>query len=106
MFTKKSVFEDPSSRTSAAHPPIFSHKQTLEITQNVTKYRDIGTPLPEFLDRFIFSQSGPIRGEYNPMPAAVRYNLEADLDHNRKYVGTYFPRSFGESKEIFFQTRT
>lgn len=35
------------------------------------------------------------------MPKKVAYNLDADLLHNRKYVGTYFPRSFAESKGIF-----
>jgi SAM-dependent methyltransferase len=35
------------------------------------------------------------------MPHEVAYNLDADLEHNRKYIGTYFPRSFGESRGIF-----
>lgn len=57
--------------------------------------------LPVFLDRLIFSRTGPIKGFYCRMPETVAYNLDADLLHNRKYMGTYFPRSFGESRDIF-----
>ena len=101
MIANNSVFKDPSSTTSAPHPPTFSLQQLIEAAQKAYGHRDKGTRLPEFLDAFIYSKTGSIQGVYDPMPVAVQYNLDGDLDHNRKYIGTYFPRSFGESREIF-----
>jgi SAM-dependent methyltransferase len=57
--------------------------------------------LPVGLDKFIFSPTGSLKGRYLPRSLDVSYNLDADQEHNRIYLGTYFPRSFAESQDIF-----
>lgn len=54
--------------------------------------------LPEWLRSFIYDEMG---GSYVPDRNAFQNNLSSDEEKNRKYLGTYFPRSFTESYCIF-----
>ena len=54
--------------------------------------------LPDWLHDFIYNDMG---GSYEPDKAAFQNNLFSDEEKNRKYLGTYFPRSFTESYCIF-----
>ena len=56
------------------------------------------TRLPTFLDDFIFNQ---LNAEYAPDFQKFDYNLDLTEEENRKYLGTYFPRSYAESFCIF-----
>ena len=54
--------------------------------------------LPGWLRSFIYDEMG---GSYEPDRNAFQNNLSSDEEKNRKYLGTYFPRSFTESYCIF-----
>ena len=54
--------------------------------------RSIVLRLPPVLDDLLAS----LNAGYSRMPMGVRQGLHADDAHNRIYLGTYFPRSFGE----------
>lgn len=54
--------------------------------------------LPGWLEEFIYKDLG---GSYEPDRNAFQNNLFSDEEKNRKYLGTYFPRSFSESYCIF-----
>ena len=54
--------------------------------------------LPEWLRSFIYNDLG---GSYEPDRTAFQNNLFSDEEKNRKYLGTYFPRSFTEAYCIF-----
>ena len=56
------------------------------------------TRLPAWLDDFIFNQLG---AEYAPDFQRFDYNLNLTEEENRKYLGTYFPRSYAESFCVF-----
>lgn len=53
-----------------------------------------------YLEQFIFDD---LKGQYDPDPIAVSYNLENNKDQTQRYLGTYFPRSFVESYNIFYR---
>lgn len=52
-----------------------------------------------YLERFIFDE---LKAQYDPDPIAVSYNLENNKEQTQRYLGTYFPRSFVESYNIFY----
>lgn len=54
--------------------------------------------LPDWLDRYLFSDLG---AKYSPNHSRFEYNLNLNTDEIKVYLGTYFPRSFGEVKSIF-----
>jgi len=56
------------------------------------------TSLPPWLDNFIFNQ---LNAEYAPDFERFDYNLDLTEEENKKYLGTYFPRSYAESFCIF-----
>ena len=56
------------------------------------------TSLPPWLDDFIFNQ---LNAEYAPDFQRFDYNLDLTEEENKKYLGTYFPRSYAESFCIF-----
>lgn len=56
------------------------------------------TSLPAWLDNFIFNQ---LNAEYAPDFQRFDYNLDLTEEENKKYLGTYFPRSYAESFCIF-----
>jgi rRNA-processing protein FCF1 len=63
------------------------------------------TSLPAWLDSLIFNQ---LHAEYSPDFERFDYNLDLTEDENKKYLGTYFPRSYTEAFCIFdniFQNR-
>lgn len=51
------------------------------------------TELPKWLDDYIFND---LEASYIPRCNAAEYNLEADDLKVKEYLGTYFPRSYGE----------
>lgn len=56
------------------------------------------TRLPSFLDDLIFNH---LNAEYAPDFKKFDFNLELTQEENKKYLGTYFPRSYAESFCIF-----
>ena len=50
--------------------------------------------LPKWLYEYIFDQLG---SEEKPNPKEYCKNLDSDVEKNKVYLGTYFPRSFAES---------
>lgn len=63
------------------------------------------TRLPSWLDDFIFDT---LHAQYAPDHARFDFNLNLSESDVRKYLGTYFPRSYGEAFCIFdnlFQNR-
>ena len=52
--------------------------------------------LPDYLD----ARLAQLGARYNPQHQVVRVGLNADDDRNRTYLGTYFPRSFVEIRNI------
>jgi len=54
--------------------------------------------LPDWLKALIYNELG---GSYEPDRLAFKNNLFSDEEKNKKYLGTYFPRSFTESYCIF-----
>ena len=78
-----------------------------ELLDNSTgiEYLKTETRLPQWLDNFIFTH---LKAEYAPDFQRFEYNLDLNKDENKKYLGTYFPRSYAESFCIFdniFQNR-
>ena len=61
-------------------------------------YLKTETRLPIWLDDFIFNQ---LDAEYAPDFERYDYNLDLTEEENKKYLGTYFPRSYAESFCIF-----
>lgn len=62
------------------------------------EYLKTETSLPSWLDDFIFNK---LNAEYAPNFERFDYNLDLTEDENKKYLGTYFPRSYAESFCIF-----
>ena len=54
--------------------------------------------LPDWLHSFIYETLG---GFYQPDRIAARDNLNSGEEENRRYLGTYFPRSYAESYCVF-----
>lgn len=54
--------------------------------------------LPDWLDNLIF---GSLGAKYQPSHERYSYNLDLNGSEAKIYLGTYFPRSFAESKTIF-----
>ena len=54
--------------------------------------------LPDWLEAFIYNDLG---GKYEPDRNAFQNNLFSDEEKNKRYLGTYFPRSFAETYCIF-----
>lgn len=75
-------------------------KSEIEDKTTKTKYNSLKTKttLPAWLDNFIFSQ---LNAEYAPDFQKFGYNLNLTEEENKKYLGTYFPRSYAEAFCIF-----
>lgn len=56
-------------------------------------FRKSSTSLPHWLDRFIFDE---LKAVYSPFDQRFEYNLDLSRDEIKIYLGTYFPRSYGE----------
>ena len=57
-------------------------------------FRKSETRLPRWLDDLIFRRLGAI---YNPFPEESEHNLYSREPRVKEYLGTYFPRSYGEA---------
>ncbi len=53
-----------------------------------------------YLERFIFDE---LKAQYDPDPIAALHNLDNNEQQSQRYLGTYFPRSFVESYNIFYR---
>ena len=56
------------------------------------------TRLPDYLERYIFDK---LNAQYAPDFERAKNNLYSEHSDNLKYLGTYFPRSYGETFCIF-----
>ncbi|MFA7136659.1 MAG: class I SAM-dependent methyltransferase [Bacteroidales bacterium] len=56
------------------------------------------TILPDWLDSYIYNELGAI---YSPDYVRYEYNLDLSKEEVKTYLGTYFPRSYGEAFCIF-----
>lgn len=61
-------------------------------------FRESKTELPAWLDDYIFHRLG---ASYDRNPEEAQYNLDSDEPKVKKYLGTYFPRSYCEAFCIF-----
>lgn len=55
--------------------------------------------LPTYIEECIFCPDG-INAVFSPSSEEAKYNLYADPEKVRRYIGTYFPRSFCESANV------
>lgn len=55
--------------------------------------------LPEYIEECIFCQDG-INAVFCPSHEEAKHNLSSDPEKVRRYIGTYFPRSFCESANV------
>lgn len=70
---------------------ILNHDEEIDTLKTETR-------LPSFLDDLIFNQ---LNAEYSPDFKRFEFNLDLTKDESKKYLGTYFPRSYAESFCIF-----
>lgn len=75
--------------------PDIEHKK---LEKEKIEYLKTDTCLPAFIDDFIFNQLNAL---YAPDFQRFEYNLDLTEEEIRKYLGTYFPRSYAESFCIF-----
>jgi hypothetical protein len=68
------------------------------IEEEKIEYLKTDTRLPDYIDDFIFNKLNAI---YAPDFQRFEYNLDLTGEEIRKYLGTYFPRSYAESFCIF-----
>lgn len=64
---------------------------------NISSFID-STNLPSWLDSYLFNELGAV---YSPDYVRYEYNLDLSKEEVKTYLGTYFPRSYGESFCIF-----
>ena len=57
-------------------------------------FRKSNTRLPRWLDDLIFKELG---ASWNPSPDDAEHNLYSREPMVKEYLGTYFPRSYGEA---------
>lgn len=75
-----------------------SVKEEYKIEDEKIEYLKTDTRLPAYIDDFIFNQ---LKAIYAPDFQRFEYNLDLTGDEIKKYLGTYFPRSYAESFCIF-----
>lgn len=75
-----------------------SVNEQYKIEDKKIEYLKTDTRLPAYIDYFIFNQLNAI---YAPDFQRFEYNLDLTGDEIRKYLGTYFPRSYAEAFCIF-----
>jgi hypothetical protein len=83
----------------------FPINEQYKIENEKIEYLKSDTRLPAYIDDFIFNHLNAI---YAPDFQRFEYNLDLTGEEIRKYLGTYFPRSYAESFCIFdniFQNR-
>ncbi len=73
------------------------HESQLTIESKI-EYLKTATSLPHWLDEYIYKE---LEAKYSPDFVKFEYNLNLNLDESLIYLGTYFPRSYGESFCIF-----
>lgn len=86
-------------------PDSFPINEQYKIENEKIEYLKTDTRLPAYIDDFIFNHLNAI---YAPDFQRFEYNLDLTGEEIRKYLGTYFPRSYAESFCIFdniFQNR-
>lgn len=82
---------------------IINNEQHNNVIEDILPKRPIEklkvqTRLPSWLDNFIFKT---LQAEYAPDHQRFEYNLDLTYEDNKKYLGTYFPRSYAETFCIF-----
>lgn len=86
-------------------PDSYPINEQYKIENEKIEYLKTDTRLPAYIDDFIFNHLNAI---YAPDFQRFEYNLDLAGEEIRKYLGTYFPRSYAESFCIFdniFQNR-
>ena len=68
------------------------------LTSSKIKLLKTNTRLPIWLDDYIFKT---LKAQYSPNHERFDFNLDLSESDILKYLGTYFPRSYGESFCIF-----
>lgn len=69
-----------------------------ELPEKIMKKHNLTTVLPDWLDRKLFDEMGAF---YAQNHKEAEYNLELDERGVKRYLGTYFPRSYAEAFCIF-----
>jgi len=94
------VFSETKESTNSSSEPFLNlTKSSIQKTKQLPiRNNSSEIELPTWLDSFIFRELGAM---YQPDYDRFSYNLDLDKNESKIYLGTYFPRSFGESYLIF-----
>ncbi|MBK9290480.1 MAG: hypothetical protein IPM52_02430 [Bacteroidetes bacterium] len=103
VFIGKAIFENGKylywfEGERIIEPDSSSVKEKYKIEDEKIEYLKTDTRLPAYIDDFIFNQ---LKAIYAPDFQRFEYNLDLTGEEIRKYLGTYFPRSYAESFCIF-----
>jgi len=103
VFTGKSIFENGKFLYWFEGEQIIEPDSVLINEHNMVENEEVvylktDTRLPAYIDEFIFNQ---LNAAYAPDFQRFEYNLDLTEEEIRKYLGTYFPRSYAESFCIF-----
>jgi len=103
VFTGKNIFEYYNNiywfeGERIIEPNSLSINEQYIIENEKIEYLKTDTRLPAYIDDFIFNQLNAV---YAPDFQRFEYNLDLTGEEIRKYLGTYFPRSYAESFCIF-----
>ena len=75
-----------------------AHQDNEESHQKILSFRNSSTILAPWLDAFIYNK---LEASYDPRYRRFAYNDDLTEEEARIYLGTYFPRSYGENFLIF-----
>ncbi|MFW5871629.1 MAG: hypothetical protein ACOCUT_00835 [bacterium] len=103
LFIGKTIFENGNylywfDGERIIEPDSYPVNEQHQIEDEKIEYLKTDTRLPTYIDDFIFNQLNAI---YAPDFQRFEYNLDLTSEEIRKYLGTYFPRSYAESFCIF-----
>ena len=82
------------------YPPQSFLEEEMDIIKDRFPLQKYGASyeLPQWLDNYLFEELGAV---YMPDHNRFSYNLDLNIDENKIYLGTYFPRSCIECYTIF-----
>lgn len=103
VFTGKNIFENGKYLYWFEGDKIFEAEslpniEFQKLEEEKIQYLKTDTRLPAFIDDFIFNH---LKAIYAPDFQRFEYNLDLTGEEIKKYLGTYFPRSYAESFCIF-----
>lgn len=103
VFIGKAIFENGKylfwfEGEQIVEPDNYPINNQYKIENEKIEYLKTDTRLPAYIDDFIFNHLNAV---YAPDFQRFEYNLDLTGEEIKKYLGTYFPRSYAESFCIF-----